>query len=216
MNALIIVNGQLPAMPILIACRQRCELLLCADGGANRAVACELHPDYIVGDLDSVAAEVLAQLPLERQIRRPSQYATDLEKTLDFLIELGGSEAVLLGVTGYRLDHLLVNLNMVEKFSDRLTLEVQDDYGTGNFISARQHGVTKSFTSFLGQQVSLIAFRRADGIATTGLQYPLHDEALEWAIRDGLSNVALGDSFSVSVRTGNLFCYRVRREPGVL
>ncbi len=210
-TALIIANSILPAPQILDACLAEAELIICADGGANRARAAGITPHYIVGDLDSLSAETRQAFPHAQLVPRPSQYATDLEKTLTFAVEEKITRALLLGVTGLRFDHQLVNLNMMEKFCAQLDLELYDDFGMGSFIVARDSPTTKKFATFVGQQVSLLAFRLVEGITTTGLKYPLHDEALEWAVRDGLSNEALREEFSISVRSGNLFCYRVRR-----
>lgn len=210
-TALIIANSLLPSAEILAACRARAAIIICADGGANRALANDLIPDYVVGDLDSVTPATSAALPNTKFIHRPSQYATDLEKTLAFAIEKKCERVLLVGITGLRFDHQLVNLNIIEKFCTQLDIETQDDYGIGSFVVAAQKPATATFQSFAGQQISLIAFRRVAGITTQGLKYPLANEDLEWAVRDGLSNEALAEEFSVSVQRGNLFCYRVRR-----
>lgn len=210
-TALIVANSLLPNAEILAACRTQAATIICADGGANRALANGLIPDYVVGDLDSVTPATRAALPNTQFIHRPSQYATDLEKTLTFAIEKKCERVLLVGITGLRFDHQLVNLNIIEKFCTQLDIETQDDYGIGSFIVAAQNPATATFKSFAGQQISLIAFRRVEGITTQGLKYPLANEDLEWAVRDGLSNEALAEEFSVSVQRGNLFCYRVRR-----
>ncbi len=211
-TALIIANSLLPSAEILSACRARAALIICADGGANRALANGLIPDYVVGDLDSVTPATRATLSSTQFIARPSQYATDLEKALTFALEKNCERVLLAGITGLRLDHQLVNLNIAEKFCTRLVIETQDDYGIGSFIVAAQKPATVIFKSFAGQQISLIAFRRVEGITTQALKYPLENEDLEWAVRDGLSNEALSEEFSISVQRGNLFCYRVRGE----
>ncbi len=209
-TALIIANGLLPYAAILAECSARANTIICADGGANRARVAGLQPHYVVGDLDSVTSETRNALSGTKFIHRPSQYATDLEKSLAFALEQQFQRALLVGVTGLRFDHQLVNLNIAEKFCDRLELEMWDDFGVGSFIRAAGQPTTARFASFPGQQISLIAFRRVRGIVTEGLKYPLTNEDLEWAVRDGLSNEALAGEFSVTLSAGNLFCYRVR------
>jgi thiamine pyrophosphokinase len=205
-TALVIVNGALPAVRILDELRARSQVIICADGGANRALEAGLAPDYIVGDLDSVTDENRRALPSAQIVHRPSQYETDLEKTLQFAVEAGFNRALLIGATGFRLDHQLVNLNIAEKFCNRLDIETHDGHGVGRFI--REQEVV--FDSPLGTQVSLIAFRRVEGIVTSGLKYPLQEEALEWAVRDGLSNEVVASPVRIRVGRGTLFCYRVR------
>lgn len=209
-TALIIANSILPAAPILDECRARADLILCADGGANRARERGIMPDFIVGDLDSISPETRAAFPGAKYIHRPSQYATDLEKTLQFAVELSLQRALLVGISGLRFDHQICNLNIAEKFCSRLEMELHDEFGVGVFINAQAGEAHIHLDAFLGQQISLFAFRRAEGIVTEGLKYPLLDEALEWAVRDGLSNEAVQTEVMIRVRTGALFVYRVR------
>lgn len=209
-TALIIANSLLPAASILEACRARAEVILCADGGANRARERGIVPDFIVGDLDSITPETRAAFPNAQYIHRPSQYATDLEKTLQYAVELGMQRALLVGVTGLRLDHQIGNLNIAEKFCAQLEIELHDEFGIGNFLAAQEKEAVGRFDAFIGQQMSLFAFRRAEGIFTEGLKYPLNNEALEWAVRDGLSNEVIQSPVMIRVQKGVLFVYRVQ------
>jgi thiamine pyrophosphokinase len=208
-TVLIIANSILPAASILDECRARVEAILCADGGANRAHERGLTPDFIVGDLDSILPETRAAFPNAQYVHRPSQYATDLEKTLQFAVEQGFERALLVGVVGLRFDHQIGNLNIAEKFCMQIEIEMHDDFGIGTFLAAPQAEASMRFEAFVGQQVSLFAFQRAEGIFTEGLKYLLQDEALEWAVRDGLSNEVIQSPVTIRVKKGTLFIYRV-------
>lgn len=204
MHALIIANGTLPAPKRLQPEIEHAALVLCADGGANRATAAGIQPHFIVGDLDSITSETRAFLAPEILIHRSSQYATDLEKTIQFAIENEVTSATIVGVTGGRLDHQICNLNILEKFSDRLEISCVDDTGIGNFVRDRI-----VFQARIGQQVSIFAFRRAEGIATRGLKYPISDGRMEWAVNDGLSNEVIASPVEIRVQRGVLFVFRV-------
>ena len=209
-TALLIANGLLPGAGVLAACAARAEMIVCADGGANRALAAGLEPHYVVGDFDSVTAETRRALARAQFIPRPSQHASDLEKTLDFTLEQKIQQVLLVGATGLRFDHQLANLHVAEKFCGRVTLEIHDDFGVGRFIHAARPPAAVRFSTFAGQQISLITFRRARGITTEGLKYPLQQEDLEWGVRDGLINEALAGEFALTLEDGNLICYCVR------
>jgi len=209
-TALIIANSILPAAAILEECCNRADVILCADGGANRARERGIVPDFIVGDLDSILPETRAAFAPAQFIHRPSQDATDLEKTLQFAVEQKIQQVLLLGVTGLRFDHQIGNLNIAEKFCDRLGIEMHDDFGVGVFLQTREREAHLRLAAFVGQQISLFAFRRAEGIVTAGLKYPLQDEALEWAVRDGLSNETIAEQVEIRLKKGALFVYRVR------
>ena len=204
MHALIILNSPLPPPERYREYLEGADFILCADGGANRALEAGLTPDYVIGDLDSITEATRAKLPAERLISRPSQYASDLEKTLEFALELGVRSAAVLGVEGNRLDHQLCNLNLIEKFSSQLELLTVDAFGTGRFIRGEF-----SFEGPVGQQVSLIAFRRAEGITLEGLRYPLQDAPMEWGVSNGISNEIVSSPVRIRIRKGTLFLYRV-------
>jgi thiamine pyrophosphokinase len=69
-----------------------------------------------------------------------------------------------------------------------------------------------------GDLVSLIPWQGdAHGIRTEGLYYPLHNETLHVAATRGISNLALGASVSLSVRSGTLLVihyHQLRTEEG--
>ncbi len=79
------------------------DLILCADGGLRHAQRLGVMPDCIIGDLDSgidaypdsVAHRVY---PAEKDV-------TDTQLCIDYAIEHGCEEIILLGGLGGRLDH---------------------------------------------------------------------------------------------------------------
>jgi len=204
MKALIIANSILPKYSRFEKHVKEASLILCADGGANQAFAISIKPDFVVGDLDSITTETKSKLQQTQLIHRPSQYITDLEKTLQFAIEKGIKKATIIGTSGGRLDHQICNLNILEKFCDRLEIATIDDSGVGNFVTNELE-----FEGKIGQQISIFAFRKAEGISTQGLKYPLENSTLEWAVNDGLSNEIIANHVKISVEKGVLFVCRV-------
>ncbi|MDQ7065150.1 MAG: thiamine diphosphokinase [candidate division KSB1 bacterium] len=204
MRALIFINGELPQRRRYEAWLQSAELILCADGGANRALAEGIMPHFVIGDFDSLMPETRARLRNDQLVHRPSQYAPDIEKTLQFAVERGVREACIVGATRGRFDHQICNLNIMEKFCSRLQIEFVDDTGQGTFVRDRLQ-----FEAPIGQQVSLFAFRRAEGITTYGLKYPLDHANMEWAVNDGLSNEVIDSPVEITVKHGTLFVFRV-------
>ncbi len=204
MNALIVLNGILPSKRRIQTYLKGTDIILCANGGSDRALAAGIKPDYVIGDLDSVSENTRARLPEDRFIHRPSQYSTDLEKTLDFAIEKNIESVVVVGITGNRLDHQICNLNILEKFCRRLEITTVDDGGLGCFVREEL-----KFEGEIGQGVSIFAFRRSEGITSEGLRYPLENAAMEWAVNDGLSNEIVENPVEIKVQKGVLFVYRV-------
>ncbi len=208
-HAVIILNSALPPMQRMQPWLQQAGIIIAADGGANRAAAFGIDPDAVVGDLDSISPELKKHHAAGQLILRPSQYATDFEKSLDFALELGCSEGTIFGLTGGRLDHQITNLNILERYSERLELRAVDAFGTGGIIRGRTE-----LQVAIGTQISLLAFRRCSGITTTGLKYPLQDASMEWAVNDGQSNEAVSKTVTIDIGEGSLFLYVVEARPG--
>ena len=204
MNALIIINGILPQIKHFEPELKSANLILCADGGANQAIEKSIKPDFVIGDLDSLKPEVRSQFKESQMIFRPNQCATDLEKTLQFALEKEVKEVTIIGVSGGRLDHQICNLNIIEKFSDQLEIKIIDDTGSGRFIRNKYE-----FKGKIGQQISLFAFRKVDGIKTQGLKYPINNSSMEWAVNDGLSNEIVSNPVKISIEKGCLFIFQV-------
>lgn len=101
-RAIIFCSGDMDNDSVFLPEYQN-DLILCADGGYRHAKRLGIIPDLIIGDLDSG----IDQYPDEIASRiYPSEKdATDTNLCLDYAIEQGCNEVVILGGLGGRLDH---------------------------------------------------------------------------------------------------------------
>ena len=81
--------------------------LVAADGAANTLIANGLQPSAIVGDCDSVCAELLEQYP---HICDRSQDTTDFEKAFAYLKKESLLPTIVVGMSGGCLDRILSNV----------------------------------------------------------------------------------------------------------
>ena len=209
-NALILGNGPPPSKQLFLDLAGENTLLLCADGGANHALACGRIPDYVVGDLDSVKAEVKERLSPDRLIRIDADdTGTDMQKVLNHALELKTATAVLTGVTGGRTDHTLWNLGLLSTYATRLELRIVDDYNEIRLIRGRIR-----FSARVGLKLSLAPLSAtAEGVTTSGLKFPLYSETLGHGVRDGISNEVIADPVEIVVDEGDLLLC-IQREEG--
>ncbi|MXX37135.1 MAG: thiamine diphosphokinase [Gemmatimonadetes bacterium] len=201
-SALIVGNGEPPSRELFAACAREAELILCADGGANTASAYGYAPDYIVGDLDSVSSQSKAALAANRVVLVDPEgnVGTDGQKVLNHAVALGVTEAVLVGFTGRRTDHLLGNLSLLKTFADRLALRMVDDYCDIRLIDR-----CIRFRADIGQKISLCPLDgTAEGITTEGLKWALRSENLIPGVRDGISNEVVDNPVEIRVERGDL------------
>lgn len=206
MHVVIVANAPvaevLPLLPLL----QGADLLIAADGGANTLHRAGVAPHLLLGDLDSVEAEVLASLEAQgREILRFSREKdeTDLELALVQATERGASQIDVLGALGGRLDHTLANITM---------LEMPALAGRGvRLLDAEQEvflvqaGQPRTLHGQQGDTVSLLPLSgKASGITLAGFYYPLQAATLVATRARGLSNILLDSSGSIVLEQGTL------------
>ena len=212
-SALVVGNGEPPSRELFAACAREAELILCADGGANTASAYGFTPDYVVGDLDSVSRQSKAGLAADRLVLVDPEgdVGTDGQKVLNHAVALGVTEAVLVGFTGRRTDHLLGNLSLLKTFADRIVLRLVDDYCDIRLIDR-----CIRFRAALGQKISLCPLDgAAEGVTTEGLKWALRSESLIPGVRDGISNEVVDNPVEIRVERGDLLlCVQRERASG--
>ena len=88
------------------------DAIICCDAGMAHAKALGIDPDYIVGDFDSTASDVLEyyktkNIPIRQFPTRKDE--TDMELGIFLALELGATDIVMFGGIGDRFDHTLAN-----------------------------------------------------------------------------------------------------------
>lgn len=204
LSALVLANGQPPSFRMLRSLRRRSDVFVCADGGANVAARARLRPDLIIGDFDSVTPGVLRKFRSVPTCRLRDQETTDLEKAMGWLVRAGIRKITIAGAFGGRLDHVAGNLSVIGKFSRRADITAVDDNGELLPVVDR-----RSLPCEPGTTISLLPLSRCVGVTTRGLQWELHNAALELGVRDGTSNRVIARAATVRVRRGRLLVYRV-------
>ena len=208
MLGIAIIGGEGPPPQALkkIACQA--GILVAVDSGLIAAEEAGLKPDWIVGDMDSLAGEAggLARLdkyPPDRVIRHPpDKDRTDTELALNLLRDKGYDEIWLAGGGGGRTDHIFAILALFERESP------PDRWFTANEeIRCLNEG--KTLNAELPPDSLVSVFPLGSGpwqAESSGLKWPLN--GLIWERGSfGLSNVAVDGFFEIrSVQGRFLVC----------
>ena len=204
-KCIILANGKPPRKNIITFFQKKgYDTLICADGGANSALKLGLTPDHIIGDLDSISKTALAKFKKRSNIiNYQRQNDTDVEKCLKFAIKNKFKEALLVGVTGNRLDHTFCNLGILLKFFHQINISI---IAENSFLKAYK-GKLKSKT-FPGEIISLYGFDRKTKITSQGLKYPLKNTSLPFGEKESTSNIATSDSLQLTISNGVIFVIR--------
>ena len=204
MDTLLLCGGPLEedfALTVLEDLKPDC--IIGIDRGLNFCYRQNIHPDYILGDFDSIDREVLdyyehqSEIPVKRY--KPEKDATDTRIGLELAIKLGSSRVFLLGATGGRLDHYMGNLQ---------SLTAARIQGVEAWILDSRNALTvldKPFTiqKENGKYVSFFSMSdKVEGMTLTGFKYPLHEYTMTNYDGIGVSNEIQEETARVEFRTG--------------
>lgn len=204
-KCIILANGKPPRKSIITFFQKNgYDTLICADGGANSALKLSLTPDYIIGDLDSTSEPVLHKFRKKSKIiKLKRQTDTDVEKCLKFAIKNKFNEALLIGVTGDRLDHTFCNLGIVLKFFPKINLSL---IAENSYL--KPYTCDVELKSIKGETVSIYGFDRKTKITSRGLKYPLKSISLPFGEKESTSNVAVSNKVHIKIKNGVIFVIR--------
>lgn len=194
---IVFCNGDPPRKDRLRKLVQNPVRVVCADGGAQKALAIGYVPDLIVGDLDSLDAG--DGLPHDVEIVRvPDQDNTDFEKTLDLMIARGMNNFLIAAFSGGRIDQTLANVQIAFEYAGKCSIVLADD----DFILVP---VTGKFTDILpiGTTVSIISMTDETVVSTSGLAFELSHSVLAKG-GHGISNKSIDGTIMVTVHKGGI------------
>ena len=203
LRTIIVANGPDPEYPVGFE-RQDEDVIIAADGGTVTALRWGWLPHAIVGDLDSLPAELRERLQALgcQFITFPKRKDwTDLELALQHAMDLGTREIIVLGARGGRLDQELANLLLLSRPEwAGATVKLLDSQAAACVV--RQQC---TISGQVGDIVSLIALTpQVAGVVTRGLEWPLRDETLDFGSTRGISNELVEPVASVCIREGVL------------
>ena len=208
MRALVILDGDpLGSSAWLAKQATRADVVIAADGGANRLAAAGRRPDVVVGDMDALSSDAQRELEhagakLERHAAEKDQ--TDGELAIEAAITRGADEIVVIGAFGgARLDHMVGNL-MLLAHEDFAAVDVALVTEDATFRALLGPGILE-VQGAPGDWVTLEPLSEvARGVATDGLRYPLRHEDLVRGSTRGVSNELVERRGSVEVGDGLL------------
>ena len=208
--ATIVVIGGNPPVSSVVNALPAYDFVIAADSGLHRAHTLGLQVNAVVGDMDSVDAQLLDEVRSAGAIIKPAptdKDATDTELALLFAAERGAKRIVVVTGGGGRLDHQLGVLNVL--LHPRLVdINVEMFWDTAHVLVLRGPGNTM-IRGRQGETVGLLPIGAdANGITTDGLAWPLDHETIPAYSTRGVSNELVGTSASISLTQGHLLIIR--------
>lgn len=198
-STLAFCNGATPDRSRLDQLVPNPSLVVCADGGTEKALNSGYVPQLVVGDFDSISPSVRNSLKKTEFVKIDSQDNTDFEKLLNVLIERQIKRLSVTAFSGGRLSQTIANIQIAFKYSDRLELVLFDQ-------NSIVYPVRQSLVLSPPPNTTLSLLPATDEVyvTTTGLLYQLEKSLLTRG-GHGVSNISVNDTVSIEVHNGGLY-----------
>ena len=199
-GTVVLADGKFPETELSRSYLFKAERIICCDGAVVSLQECELVPWVIIGDMDSISADLKVKFR-DRIIEISEQETNDLTKAIGWAAANSIEELVVLGADGKRIDHTIGNAALLAEHCGLLKLMMVTDEGCLVPISE-----TTTFSSRQGQQISIFSLKNDTRFTSRGLKYPLNRARLS-SVWSGTLNEALGDSFTLELDGGTALVY---------
>lgn len=210
-RAVILCDGPPPPSGVLEYWLGGADMFICTDAAGHPYDDLPTAPDVVIGDFDSLAGRLLAGRDGPMFLRVDEQETTDSEKAMDYALDQGMEEVVLVGAVGWRLDHTLYNTFLLERFADRLRVALAGQQADGVRLAPHQ---TVSWTLDPGTRFSLLPLQgRSRGVTVEGAAYPLLGGEVGPSGPSAVSNVVAYDPLLIRAGDGPLLVLVDREGP---
>ena len=176
------------------------DIIIAADGGYDSLIQNGYTPDLLIGDLDSIRADIPEGV---RTIKHPSEKdETDMFLAYSEGAKLGYTEFVMLGATGGRLDHTYANLSLLLYAKERgHNITVMDEHGI--ILCLKNEAI--SLAGIKGASFSVFAIGNvANRVSIKGAKYEAENITLSPSFPLGVSNQFTDTDARISVDDGAL------------
>ena len=208
MRVVIVGGGDPPSKELLNQYINEESIIIAADGGANVLLKNEIHPDYLLGDFDSIDEKAYAETSnRSKTIRFPKEKDyTDSHIAFNKAIELGATEIIFLGCTGKRIDHFFANLCILyEGLKKSVDCRIVDEYNEIYIIDKPTDIFGKK-----GDVFSLFSYiEDTYDLTIEGVKYKLKNFNLSQGDNLTVSNEFMEDKVSIIFSKGCLIVVRI-------
>ena len=189
------------------------DRIIAADSGLRHLYAMDMKPDLLLGDMDSIAPEILERSRKDGLVPRvfpTHKDETDTEIALSIAGEIAGENAVIrvIGASGDRVDHTYANLHLMNRYYRQVEFWDGRDrlwilHGPAVDMVEKPAWFSEQKTAY----VSLLPFGTpVRSVTLTGFEYPLNCYDMDVNAVIGTSNQLTGTQGRISFEAGSLLC----------
>lgn len=206
MNIMILANGPTSELPDLLSYTEDDSYWIGVDRGVYVLLQQGITPKRAFGDFDSLTPaenEWLSHYTLPFSTYPQEKGKTDLEIALDWAIGKQPEKITVFGATGGRMDHMLINVQMLLKgLRAGIIMQLVDKR---NIVALCQPGTYRIEKEPSFSYVSFLPFTsEIKGLTLHGFKYPLENKTVQWASSLCISNELVANEGTFSFTDGLL------------
>lgn len=209
MKCVIVCGGDAPPKSDLNEHMKDASLIVAVDGAADLFDRWGTIPHVIIGDMDTADSGSVSRL-LNRGARavtlQREKNETDTEAAMNYALESGAEDIVMLGATGGRFDHTMGNVAMLVRAARKGMRCRIIDKTNEMWAATGEHDVF----GCIGQTVSIIPLTGDLIVTATNLEYPLQKLKLGVDASRGISNVIMKSPAHLSISGGFALIVKIR------
>ena len=203
------------------------DMIICCDGGLDRAIELGVKPTILLGDFDSserfAVPDDFDDIEESNEDATPDENAsisdndksdeaelivlphekdaTDTEAAVDLAYERGARVITIIGGLGGRLDHTMANLGLLAKYLGKADIFIIDGDNFVRMLAPGKHMIVGAGYDYLG----LIPFGGpVTGLTIKNVKYPLDNCDVYGTTSLTVSNEITEDPAQISFDSGKL------------
>lgn len=211
MKICIVLNGEIKDYEKTkkIILEENYNYIIGADGGCNHLFKMDIIPDYIIGDLDSIDANLISYYEDKKvQFKKYPSHKdeTDSEICVYLAKDLKAKQIDIFGTLGGRIDHTLANIGLMY-YIKKMDIKPRIITSEEEILIATSEEII--LDGEVGNTISIIPIKGdARGVTLKKLEYPLDNGCIEYLSPLGISNVMLENKCSIKVNDGIVLIIR--------
>ena len=186
--------------------------IIASDKGLEILDRCNIIPNFIIGDFDSINKESLDKYLNKANVKviklNPEKDYTDTHMALKLAIDLKSTNILIIGAIGTRIDHTISNINILkEALEKNIHSEIIDERNKIKLIN--KNTIIEKDNNF--KYISLLPLTtKVEGVTLKGFKYPLKDAVLEIGQSIGVSNEQIEEIATIDLKSGILILLRTK------
>lgn len=210
----IVAGGPSFYYPDLLSFKKENIIWVGVDRGVHYLLQKGLKPSIAFGDFDSLTKkerEYVFQNVTNIHRYPKDKDATDLELALEWVVAREPAQILIFGATGGRLDHALINLQLLVKSvrSGREVLMIDKQ----NIVTVKEPGtyMIEKFDDY--QYISFLPYtKKVHELTLQGVKYPLNKQTIERGSSLCISNEMVRKRVTISFSDGLLIIVQSKDE----